>query len=130
MSSGIWCHLLQQQFTSVLEEPTSSVQNNSNNGRNRSLQNVDFYPKKNTWYHIQKTVFCTVSAIITSYLISKTKVHVPIFLYNKPSWAYPVYKILNLCKNNPDIKHVHWHNLFIIYSFCMLHTNNILQPNF
>lgn len=87
-------------------------------------------PKK-TWWHIHKTVFCIFSAMRTSYLTSKTKVHVPILLYNMQSWAYPVYKILlELCKNNSYIKHAQWHNLSIIYSFYMLHTNNKLQPNF
>ena len=40
---------------------------------------------KKTWCHIHKTVFCIVSAMRTSYLTSKAKVHVQILLHNKPS---------------------------------------------
>lgn len=95
----------------IQEEPTSSVQKR--------------------WCHIHRTVLCTVSAMRTSYLTSTTKVHVPILLHNKPSWAYPVYKILSeLCKNHSDTKHACRPNLSIIYSFYMLHTNNKLQPYF
>jgi len=47
------------------------------------FQDVDFEQK--TWCHIRKTVICIVSAMRTSYLTPKTKFHVPILLYNKPS---------------------------------------------